>query len=200
MGDVTKDKRFSHIANDPRFKTIPRSQRRVKIDKRFESMFKDKRFKLKYTVDKRGRPISRTSNEDLNNYYELSSGDSDSEDEEADDDEASSKSVLKKVAPSQAKVDKKAKTLSGSDDEVDSGSDDEEEGDEDNDNKVRSDDEELTNKVKSRLHDISVDYARGEGAIMSDSSSSDEESSDSESDESVDHGWGELDRDAEKNR
>lgn len=198
MGDVTKDKRFSHIANDPRFKTIPRSQRRVKIDKRFESMFKDKRFKLKYTVDKRGRPISRTSNEDLNNYYELSSGDSDSEDEEADDDEASSKSVLKKVAPSQAKVDKKAKTLSGSDDEVDSGSDDEEEGDEDNDNKVRSDDEELTNKVKSRLHDISVDYARGEGAIMSDSSSSDEESSDSESDESVDHGWGELDRDAEK--
>lgn len=81
MGDSIKDSRFSHIANDPRFKTIPRSQRQVKIDKRFQSMFKDKRFKIKYTVDKRGRPISRTSNEDLERYYALSSGSSDSEGE-----------------------------------------------------------------------------------------------------------------------
>lgn len=43
---------------------------------------------------------------------------------------------------------------------------------------IRSDDEEVTDNVKSKLKDMSVDYARGEGAILSDSSSSEEESSD----------------------
>lgn len=92
MGDSSKDSRFAHIANDPRFKTIPRAQRQVKIDKRFQAMFKDKRFKMKYTVDKRGRPMSRTSNEDLERFYALSSGSSDSED---DDDGTDNPSLLK---------------------------------------------------------------------------------------------------------
>ena len=83
------DGRFAHIANDPRFKTIPRSQRQVKIDKRFQAMFKDKRFKMKYTVDKRGRPMSRTSNEDLERYYALSSASSESESDADDVDDPS---------------------------------------------------------------------------------------------------------------
>lgn len=88
MGDMSKDGRFSHIASDPKFKTIPRSQRKVKIDKRFQGMFKDKRFKMNYTVDKRGKPISRTSNEDLGHYYALSSSSgSEEEDEKSDTDD-----------------------------------------------------------------------------------------------------------------
>lgn len=47
----------------------------------------------------------------------------------------------------------------------------------DDDIPIRSDDEEVTDNVKSKLKDMSVDYARGEGAILSDSSSSEEESS-----------------------
>ena len=39
-------------------------------------MFKDKKFKVKYSVDKRGRPIDTSTNENLKKYYELSSDDS----------------------------------------------------------------------------------------------------------------------------
>lgn len=80
MEDIMKDGRFSDIALDPRFKRIPKLEQKIKIDKRFQSMFKDKRFKINYTVDKRGCPISRTSNEDLKRYYAVSS-DEDSESE-----------------------------------------------------------------------------------------------------------------------
>nr|CAD7392893.1 unnamed protein product [Timema cristinae] len=75
MDDILKDDRFSHIFHDPRFKRIPKLERKVKIDKRFQSMFKDKKFQVKYTVDKRGRPIDHTTNEDLRKYYDISSND-----------------------------------------------------------------------------------------------------------------------------
>jgi len=80
MEDIMKDGRFSHITLDPRFKIIPKLEQKIKIDKRFQSMFKDKRFKINYSVDKRGRPVSHTSKEDLKRYYTLSS-DADSESE-----------------------------------------------------------------------------------------------------------------------
>ena len=75
MASPRKDKRFSHMSKDPRFNNMKKEDRKVKIDRRFNSMFEDKRFKLKYMVDKRGRPIQTTSNEDLRKYYELSSSD-----------------------------------------------------------------------------------------------------------------------------
>eukprot|EP00795_Rhopilema_esculentum_P013292 gene13292-4129_t len=50
---------------------MPRRFRRVKIDSRFNSMFSDSKFKTKYSVDKRGRPIKRTSKEDLEKFYEV---------------------------------------------------------------------------------------------------------------------------------
>jgi hypothetical protein len=76
-----EDKRFTHIATDPKFRHIPKGSRKVKIDKRFQSMFKDKKFKVKYTVDKRGRPVNHTSTEDLKRYYDLSSSESSSDEE-----------------------------------------------------------------------------------------------------------------------
>ncbi|XP_076004093.1 ESF1 homolog [Genypterus blacodes] len=74
------DERFLRVKKDPRFWEMPERENKIKIDKRFQSMFHDKRFKTKTTVDKRGRPISHTSTEDLKRFYKLS--DSDGEDEE----------------------------------------------------------------------------------------------------------------------
>ncbi|XP_054852299.1 ESF1 homolog [Eublepharis macularius] len=80
--ELIKDQRFSRINKDPRFWEMPEKDRKIKIDKRFRAMFHDKKFKLKYTVDKRGRPIHRSSTEDMKRFYNLSDSDSDlSEDE-----------------------------------------------------------------------------------------------------------------------
>nr|XP_034189805.1 ESF1 homolog [Osmia lignaria] len=54
----------------------------------------------------------------------------------------------------------------------------------------------LTDRVKEKLKDLSVNYARGEGVLLTDSSS-DEESSDLSDEEEIDHNWGELDKEAE---
>lgn len=201
MGDLSKDGRFSHIASDPRFKTIPRSQRQVKIDKRFQGMFKDKRFKMNYTVDKRGKPISRTSNEDLERYYALSSSseseDANDDDDDGIDDESHPSREEQKLA-SKSKQAEESESGSTDEDEGTSGSEAESERNTDEDgNAPESVKEKLSAKIKSKLHDISVDYARGEGTIVSDSSS-DEESSDEDNDFAVEHGWGELDKDAER--
>lgn len=75
------DDRFLRVQKDPRFWEMPERERKVKIDKRFQSMFHDQRFKIKYTVDKRGRPVNHTSSEDLKRFYKVS----DSEDEEEED-------------------------------------------------------------------------------------------------------------------
>lgn len=72
------DDRFLKVTKDPRFWEMPEREHKIKIDKRFQSMFHDDRFKLKYTVDKRGRPFNHTSSEDLKRFYNLS----DSEEEE----------------------------------------------------------------------------------------------------------------------
>lgn len=78
------DERFLRVQKDPRFWEMPERERKVKIDKRFQSMFHDERFKVKYTVDKRGRPINHTSAEDLKRFYKLC----DSEEEEAGEEAA----------------------------------------------------------------------------------------------------------------
>jgi hypothetical protein len=55
---------------------------------------------------------------------------------------------------------------------------------------------ELDDAVKAKLQDMNVDYARGEGLLFSDSSSSEEDSEEEEDDQEVFHDWGELDKDA----
>ncbi|XP_044310326.1 ESF1 homolog isoform X4 [Varanus komodoensis] len=74
--ELMSDQRFSRITKDPRFWEMPEKERKIKIDKRFQAMFHDKKFKLKYTVDKRGRPIQHSSTEDLKRFYDLSDSDS----------------------------------------------------------------------------------------------------------------------------
>ncbi|XP_009583902.1 PREDICTED: ESF1 homolog isoform X2 [Fulmarus glacialis] len=92
--EILSDGRFSCITRDPRFWEMPEKERKIKIDKRFRAMFHDKKFKLKYTVDKRGRPINYTSTENLRKFYALSESDSDlSED---DSKEHTEKKIKKK--------------------------------------------------------------------------------------------------------
>lgn len=148
-----EDKRFAHILSDPKFRKIPKTERKVKIDDRFKVMFTGKQFKVNYSVDKRGRPVKQTSTEDLKRYYHVSSGESDSDSEKEDN-----KLIVKKSDPK------------------------------------------VSHDIKKKLKDLNVDYARGEGNLLSESSSDDsgedEQSEDENSD--LDHKWGELDADAEK--
>uniref|UniRef100_T1J9K3 Thioredoxin domain-containing protein n=1 Tax=Strigamia maritima TaxID=126957 RepID=T1J9K3_STRMM len=88
MDRIKKDPRFAHVLQDPRFRRIPKEEKKVKIDKRFKAMLDDNDddFKLKYKIDKRGRPINRTSKEDLKKFYHLSSSEcSESSGSESDD-------------------------------------------------------------------------------------------------------------------
>ncbi|XP_063229279.1 ESF1 homolog isoform X2 [Bacillus rossius redtenbacheri] len=249
MDDILNDKRFSHIVSDPRYKRIPKLERKVKIDKRFQSMFNDKRFTVKYTVDKRGRPVNNSTTEDLRRYYDMSS-DSQSDDEDGEekvsainyenksklslvDSENSSKVLKKKVAKknrsphsdedegflndgnanADIKQGREAKKITpakhkhdtdsemeervppqlDSDDSVDDEGTDSDWGD---GLQLRAEEKLLFNdKAKAKLQDLTVDYARGEGVLTS--SSSDDES-DEESEEELDHGWGQLDQEAEQ--
>ncbi|KGL88308.1 ESF1 [Charadrius vociferus] len=94
--EILSDGRFSRITRDPRFWEMPEKERKVKIDKRFRAMFHDKKFKLKYTVDKRGRPVNYTSTENLRKFYALSESDSDLS--ESDSKEHTEKKKKKKKA------------------------------------------------------------------------------------------------------
>lgn len=169
------DTRFKHITTDPKFRRIPKSERKIKIDKRFKSMFKDEKFKLKYTIDKRGRPVNHTTTEDLKRYYELCT-----DSEESGKEESEVGSFVKAPKPTNQE---NVYEL----------------------NQQEAEDELIPDKVKKKLKNLNVDYARGEGNLISDSSSSDDDSiagddsNDAQiSDDSVDHAWGELDKDADK--
>ncbi|XP_075060047.1 ESF1 homolog [Mixophyes fleayi] len=75
--ELTSDQRFNRVTKDPRFWEMSEKDKKIKIDKRFRGMFHDKRFNLKYTVDKRGRPINHNTTEDLKRFYDLSDSDED---------------------------------------------------------------------------------------------------------------------------
>ncbi|XP_053085985.1 ESF1 homolog [Pangasianodon hypophthalmus] len=91
--ELSADERFARVKKDPRFWEMPDVEQKVRIDKRFQSMFHDERFKLKYTVDKRGRPVNHTSTEDLKRFYKLS----DSEQSDTDAEQEEKKKKKKKV-------------------------------------------------------------------------------------------------------
>lgn len=99
------DKRFSKIAVDPKFKHIPKSERKVKIDKRFQSIFNDKKFKVKYTIDKRGRPLHTSTTEDFKKFYHLSDEDKDNDTNSEQD---SSDDIIQETV-NQLLVDEKSK-------------------------------------------------------------------------------------------
>ncbi|XP_058824854.1 ESF1 homolog [Topomyia yanbarensis] len=186
---IWNDERFVHLVNDPRFKGIPREEKKVKIDKRFQSMFDDERFNVKHTVDKYGRKVKQNASDELRKYYELGSSGSEDEGEV-------SESLVKK---------RKSVKLSASLISKENASSESEEGPSGSDSDAPELDEEekamaMTDKVKSRLEDLEIDYARGEGAITSDSSSDDDSDGEEIADDEVfiDHVWGELDGDAER--
>uniref|UniRef100_A0A8C3H3B1 ESF1 nucleolar pre-rRNA processing protein homolog n=1 Tax=Corvus moneduloides TaxID=1196302 RepID=A0A8C3H3B1_CORMO len=101
--EILSDGRFSCVARDPRFWEMPEKERKVKIDKRFRAMFHDKKFKLRYTVDKRGRPVNYTSTENLRKFYALSESDSDLS--ESDSKELTVKKKKKKKAKGKGEAD-----------------------------------------------------------------------------------------------
>ncbi|XP_025197717.1 ESF1 homolog [Melanaphis sacchari] len=159
------DKRFSKIGDDPKFRRLPKADRKVKIDKRFQSIFNDKRFKVKYTIDKRGKPLRGSTTDDFKKFYHLS----DDEKDDLDSEQSSSDDVTQGSESEQQLLIEEV-------DNVDS--------------KIAS------KSIKDRLKDKTVDYARGDGELLSDSSS-DDTSTDEENEENVEHGWGELDKDAD---
>jgi len=108
------DPRFSKFQTDPKFRTVPRKERKVKIDDRFSAVLKDKKFVSKVKVDKRGRPGNFSTKENYQKFYELDSSDSESSDEEDDDKEKddntapkASKNKKSKSKSSGAKIDSK---------------------------------------------------------------------------------------------
>ncbi|XP_034941541.1 ESF1 homolog isoform X2 [Chelonus insularis] len=230
MDEILKDPRFAHVPKDPKFRKIPKNERKVKIDKRFQSMFKDEKFTVKYTIDKRGRPISQTSTENLKKYYDLSSNEDDSDEDEIKQNEKirTSKKTKKNKITNSSKQKTKPKDKNITDDD-DSDSDETNKNIHIGEDDIRNDlDESHTSSdcksistalelnenekqlnlrrkneqstinpnIKKKLKDLTIDYARGEGTLFSDSSS-DEESSEDENDEDIEHNWGELDKDAD---
>ncbi|GBP47568.1 ESF1 homolog [Eumeta japonica] len=150
-------------------------------------MFKDEKFKVKYTVDKRGRPINDTSAENLRKYYELDTDDSSSESQSESD---VSDETKVKVKDDQNEQPGRFVRLPNHDDD---NSVEKEQDNVKNDKLVRG---KIDKKIKNRLLDLEIDYARGEGFLQTDSSS-DEESSQSEVESDLEHEWGTLDADAE---
>ncbi|XP_036177935.1 ESF1 homolog isoform X1 [Myotis myotis] len=99
--EIMSDQRFKQVTKDPRFWEMPEKDRKVKIDKRFRAMFHDKKFKLNYAVDKRGRPITHSTTEDLKRFYDLSDSDSDLSDE---DNKALNQKKIKKKKPQKNEI------------------------------------------------------------------------------------------------
>ncbi|XP_075978236.1 ESF1 homolog [Anticarsia gemmatalis] len=193
MGDILKDSRFTKYLNDPRYKQIPKHERKVKIDKRFQSMFKDEKFKVKYSVDKRGRPINETSTENLRKYYEVEDSEGSGS---SDEDDIEQEGAIEDSDKSSGRFVRRPPSDDDRDDQASAQEDEQKDGKVtvfQNDKLTRG---KLDKKVKTRLLDLDIDYARGEGVLQTDSSS-DEESSDAEEDSELEHEWGELDADAD---
>ncbi|XP_043283835.1 ESF1 homolog [Venturia canescens] len=211
MDEMLKDKRFAHIAKDPKFRRIPKSERKVKIDKRFRSMFEDKKFTVKYTIDKRGRPINQTSTENLRKYYDLSSSEDEKEEEKTkefvkskkkvkDSKKIINKSSNSKKVPVEENISNENSGASNSDVTKDSDVDNNELEENEQQLFVREKNERnrIDKSVKQKLRDLTIDYARGEGVLLTDSSSEEESSQDEDEEETeIEHDWGELDKEAE---
>uniref|UniRef100_A0A1A8DJS0 ESF1, nucleolar pre-rRNA processing protein, homolog n=1 Tax=Nothobranchius kadleci TaxID=1051664 RepID=A0A1A8DJS0_NOTKA len=217
------DERFALVQKDPRFWEMPEKEQKIKIDKRFQSMFHDKRFKVKYTVDKRGRPISHSSTEDLKRFYKLS----DSEEEEEEEKEEglkASEEKKKKVKPESKEKKGKAGqevgvkgvrvTEEGDDDDEeqpsaeedadleDDGSEGSEEDDDTDKESMEADGSEESSLDSGEDSDSEPDLARGRGNVETSSDEDDEDYVDAilkKEEEDIEHDWGELCKDAQRN-
>lgn len=70
------DERFKQVLTDPRFKTLKKSERKVRIDGRFQKMFTDKKFGTKSDVDPRFGKVEQeeecVSDKTLESFYDTS--------------------------------------------------------------------------------------------------------------------------------
>ncbi|XP_070408773.1 ESF1 homolog isoform X3 [Nothobranchius furzeri] len=213
------DERFALVQKDPRFWEMPEKEQKIKIDKRFQSMFHDKRFKVKYTVDKRGRPISHSTTEDLKRFYKLS----DSEEEEEEGLKASEEKKKKVKPESKEKKGKAGQEVGvkgvrvteegdGDDDEQpsaeedadleDDGSEGSEEDDDTDKESMEADGSEESSLDSGEDSDSEPDLARGRGNVETSSDEDDEDYVDAilkKEEEDIEHDWGELCKDAQRN-
>ena len=182
------DQRFARFSTDPKFRTAPKRQKKLKIDPRFQHVFTDERFNnKKIGVDKRGRPKSYASKESYEQYYRVESSGDSSSDDESSGTQISAKSLKKKIEKQMENKKNKDKN-----ELIETNISDK--SDHSKSNKIKN-----KSGKDSRSIPADVDYARGEGFLESDSSS-EEESSDDEKPENEYQGfvkWGELDHDAE---
>lgn len=179
---IWSDPRFANLVNDPRFKSLPKSQKKVKIDKRFQPMFENENFKLKYSIDKRGKKVNTTTSKDLKKYYDLS--------EESDEEEIQKESADEKP-----------------DDETESdefGNSLLDRGDLAQDIKSKLKNLEVDYARGNFFLQESDHHCNfkllfsilGDAALVSDSSSDEESSGEDDNELILDHVWGELDTDA----
>lgn len=180
------DERFLRVQKDPRFWEMPERERKVKIDKRFQSMFHDERFKVKYTVDKRGRPINHTTAEDLKRFYKLS--DSEDEDDEEDGKSKTAGKRKKAVKEKLVKADGEAKKGKAKAEQPERSVRVVEEDEEDDQelNKAEEEDVDLADSVTDSSEEDEDDDDAGEESDVT--SGSDEEESGLDSEEDSDSG------------
>lgn len=205
---MEEDPRFAHVAIDPRFKRMPRKEKKVKIDERFQKMFTDKNFTVNYFVDKRGSKVKNTSKEDLEKFYSLSD-ESEEEDEEGEEEQhveeyedVKEVEKKKKVAKSKSKLkieksQKDKKKVKKSEVNLETPSSDEESEDDrhfkmddkslevENDDVKDDDDDDDDDSSEEEL-----DISRGEGIL--DSSSDEEELDFGMVQNEMEHPWGEM--------
>ena len=127
---MSEDKRFAKFGTDPKFRSVPKKEKKLKIDSRFESVFTDKRFnENSRKLDKRGKR-TLSSKQNLQKFYRQSddSSSDDGDDAEAKDD-PDAKSKKKSVAKVPTGIDyaRGEGVLESSSSEEDSSSEEEEE-------------------------------------------------------------------------
>ncbi|KAJ1647507.1 pre-rRNA-processing protein esf1 [Coemansia erecta] len=161
---VTKDSRFAHVQEDPRFMRPKKSQSKVKVDKRFAHMIKDKDFTESVKIDRYGRRHEDNRAETyLRNTYDFSG----SESKEESESEVNSSET--EDSDSESKHEKKKQDESDSED---SESESDDGGSSDDDDSVSA--------------SATIDRARGRGV------DSDESSSDSDHSDISDVDWGKV--------
>ncbi|KRY67638.1 ESF1 -like protein, partial [Trichinella pseudospiralis] len=170
MSEFKKDKRFAHVSWDPKFREMPRKIRKVKIDDRFSSMFTDPNFKLEFTVDKRGRPYHRSTEENMRKFYDIHS-----------DDEQSTDEQTAPVVEDEHELITRSEVVEKDTDEL---------------KKIQEEDDDEEEEEEDEEEMIHLDLARGHGNISSSDSSDDEEEWNFGEVQSSDSDWGELDADA----
>ncbi|XP_057329046.1 ESF1 homolog [Microplitis mediator] len=166
--------------NSTKNKKLSKKKESVKADKKIKVVEKkkvsknekinNKKIKKKTCVKKDETDSSETEIDDIDNDVLGENVDYETNNSSATDDDANDSNV-EKPEVIKNKIDKKKENM-------------------------KNTNAKLKSKVSEKLKDLSVDYARGKGVLLS-SSSSEEESSEEE-EEDIDHNWGELDKDAEQ--